>query len=470
MSFSDGFVAGAQVGNSLINTYKHAKLQAGLARAGDFTPTEVASGEDAHTAGLRARQFQLDQISADDPDFAAKYKQVQDDYAPTIAGLEANRARGTSNMVQLPGGRRIEQDEAFSPEQMAGLRAEQASRVYAQQGYPEEAAKATMVAQGITKNRLGMQKDELDLKAARRKDKQETAWTKQDDMYQSLMDPDLPLAEKEKNVESLAKLVGPMITADDDRFKGIKYKGVENSKKDGMHILVETPDGEGKVPLTMEMIHQGYNILAQSRDPAKYAEFMQRRLQAGQEEAGRNSRQAATNATQIQIGRENNASAEKVARIRVDGLMDRGGSSGVPGLTPELAKARLEEMKAIESNPNLTPVQKDDLMSRVQMKYNPKMGQLKEPNQKVGLSVQDLGKIHEMVDIPQRGDKDNPAAAVARKRDAANRIHPGAGDQLYGPAPGGAAAGISGGGQKVRYDAQGNAWVLGPNGIPVPAQ
>jgi hypothetical protein len=430
MGFAHGLAVGTQVGNSWINSYRDAKLKAGLAEAGNFSPTDVASGEDAYDAGLRARQDRIAQISADDPDFAAKHKQVMDDFAPTMSGLESQRARGTSQMVQLPGGRRIEQDTAFTPEQMAGLRAEQASKVYSEQGYPEEAAKSTTVAQGITKNRMDMQRGDLELKALQRQDKKESAWATQDDKYFSLMDPDLPMDQKEKNVEYLAKQVGPIITANDDRLKGIKYKGVENDPKNGMHILVETPDGTGKVPLTLDMIHQGYSMLVQSRDPAKYAEFKQKRLEFEQTQAGLDKRAEANNKTQLQLGREQNLSSEKVAGIRAASMRDRGGSGGIPGLTPELNEQRMKELQAIEDHPTMTPAEKDDAFNRVQMKYNAKAAQLREPS-KPGLSITDLSKIQDMVEL--RATRDT---SVSELRDAANRIQQGAGDQLYGPAQG----------------------------------
>jgi len=385
MGFAQGLGIGTQVGNSWVNSYRDAKLKSGLADAGNFTPTEVANGEDALAAAQKARQFQIDQISADDPDFAAKYKQVQDDYAPTMSGLEAQRAKGASNMVQLPGGRRIEQDDAFSPEQMAGLRAEQASKVYSEQGYPEEAAKATMVAQGISKNKMDMDRSALETKALQRQDKRETQWGKQDDLYYSLSDPDMSMDQREKNVMELAKQVGPLITRDNDKFKGVTFKGVENNKQDGMQIVVDQNGETKKVPLTMDMIHQGYGMLAQSRDPAKYADFMQRRMEHQETQAGLDRRSQLSADTQIKLGREQNATSEKVAGIRANAIASRSGS----GLSAEDNTNRRAEIADVIDDDTLNPAQKDDMINRINVKYNSKATQLREPGAGQGVGLKD---------------------------------------------------------------------------------
>jgi hypothetical protein len=256
------------------------------------------------------------------------------------------------------------------------------------------------------------------------------------------------MEEKNKIVENLVNQVGPMITADDDRFKGITFKGVENDPKDGMHVRVATPDGEGKVPVTMDMIQKGYQMLVQSRDPAKYAEFMQKRLEHKETLAGLDKRAEGNNRTQLQVGRENNASAEKVAGIRAAALQTRGGGAGgVPGLTPELNQQRIAEMQAIEDDHTLTNAQKDDQMNRVQLKYNAKAAQLREPNPaKVGLKD---GLSSDGLTLTMDGKVYN------RSMDGRSW------EPVQMP---------NESGEEVRYDAQGNAWVKGPDGKPVRKQ
>lgn len=439
MAFSQGLVAGAQVGSSWINAYKQARLQSELSDAGKFTPTDVASGEDAHAAGLKAKQFQIDQISADDPEFAAKYKQVVDDHAPMLSGLEANRAKGASQMVQLPGGRRIEQDEAFSPEQMAGLRSEQSAKVYSALGHPEEAMRATLGAQGITKNRQAIDQGELSLKKAKRDDMREERESEQDRMYHELGDANTPPDVMNGNVKHLAGVIGPLLTKNNDKFKGVVYKGITD---DASHIKFERDGKEEQVPLTRDMIHAGYAELVNARDPVKNAERMRKILESDRTEAGLNTRTTATLKNAKEISAADNVATVQAAGIRAAALENRSGAGGVPGLTPELNAERIRELKVIDSDPTLSSAQKDDLSNRVQMRYNAKMGQLKETTKGPELSVGDLGKIHEMVDVPVRGE--DPKVGLARKRDAANRISPGAGDQLYGSAQGGASAGTSG--------------------------
>jgi hypothetical protein len=445
MGFAHGFATGTQVGNSWLQNYRDAKLKAGLAAAGNFSPTEVASGEEALTAAEKAKQFQIGQISADDPDFASKYKQVQDDFAPTMSGLEAQRAKGASQMVQLPGGRRIEQDEAFSPEQMAGLRAEQASKVYAQQGYPEEAAKSTLASQGIVKGKQDIEKNSMELKALKRTEAQHDEWAAEDAMHKDYLNPDTPVAEKDKYRKTLMNKVLPMIDGNNPYLPGVIGKSVS---KDGKSVTIEENGATRIVPVTDALIQKAHMLAQLARDPKMQAEYHMKMQDRVATEAGLDKRAEGNNRTQLQVGRENNASAEKVAGIRAAALQTRGGGAGgVPGLTPELNQQRIAEMQAIEDDHTLTSAQKDDQMNRVQLKYNAKASQLREPNPaKVGLKD---GLSSDGLTLTMDGKVYN------RSMDGRSW------EPVQMP---------NESGEEVRYDAQGNAWVKGPDGKPVRKQ
>lgn len=450
MGFAHGFATGTQVGNSWLQNYRDAKLKAGLAAAGNFSPTEVASGEEALTAAEKAKQFQIGQISADDPDFASKYKQVQDDFAPTMSGLEAQRAKGASQMVQLPGGRRIEQDEAFSPEQMAGLRAEQASKVYAQQGYPEEAAKSTLASQGIVKGKQDIEKNSMELKALKRTEAQHDEWAAEDAMHKDYLNPDTPVAEKDKYRKTLMNKVLPMIDGNNPYLPGVIGKGVS---KDGKSVTIEENGATRIVPVTDALIQKAHMLAQLARDPKMQAEYHMKMQDRVATEAGLDKRNDADNLNALERTRLQVSGGIKEAGIRAASYADRG-----TGLSAAEEKQRRDEIDEVRKYPTWTSAEKDDEINRINAKWNQKSPQLREPTQKAGLSVGDLEKIHMMTDIPVKGE--DPAAGLARRRDAANRIYPGAGDQLYGPASS----------QEVRYDSQGNAWIKGPDGTPVRMQ
>jgi hypothetical protein len=301
---------------------------------------------------------------------------------------------------------------------MAGLRAEQSSKVYAQQGYPEEAAKSTLAAQGIAKNQTEQQKSAFELKALKRTEALHSTWEAEDLAHKEYLNPETPIAEKDKYAKTLISKVLPMIDGNNPYLPGVVAKGMS---KDGKEITIEQEGKTRTVPVSDALIQKAHMLVHLARDPKTQAEYHMKMAESTNKEAGLDRRNDADNKTNIGIAQGNNTAMVKAAGIRASS----GGSGGVPGMTPEMNQERVTEMNDVIAQ-KLPPHEEAIALNRIQMKYNYKAAQQKVPKPEQ-LSVGDLTKIHEMVGL--MAPRGTPDSVLVQK---ANNIYPGAGDQLYG--------------------------------------
>ncbi len=132
--FLQGFVSTYGIGRKIAQDIRDDSMRNELASINDVRETQVASGDEAQKAGMDAYNAALS--AAETPEARAR---VEQDYAPTLAALEAEQARPASVAHSFGTGRNYQQvaDRSVLPDAQALARA----GIYSRHGREDDATR-----------------------------------------------------------------------------------------------------------------------------------------------------------------------------------------------------------------------------------------------------------------------------------------------------------------------------------------